>query len=185
MPLLGRFKDDHAIWLLETGQPIGEFARNQDLQKLHKDGLKPLQTYQFVLLDLTGKPLLTLYKGKAPLLTRQMGDIRVADAHQQLLGTCHYTGYQSMRRFMTVTDAAGRELLTLKPAAFGSRSWVLVTPAQQVVARVQRSQATSWKHLLLEHKQDRLEVVFEPGTRELYKALVLSAVLTTYVMLPR
>jgi hypothetical protein len=185
LPLLGKFKDDRTVWDMSTQQPFGEFMPNADLHSLQEWGFVSVKKYQFVLLDAAGKPLLTFYKPKAPLLNPlRIGELRVLDARNQLLGTCRYNTLKVLSWLLTVEDAQGHELMLLKSISIGSRDWVLETPTGVVIGRVRRSRSASWTQLLLEQKHDRFELIFEEAVQESHKALGLSAIIAAYLLFP-
>lgn len=184
LPLLGKFKDDRAIWAMDSQQRFGEFAPNADLESLHEWGYQPLKKYQFVLLDATGQPLLTLFKPRTALINPlQLAEIRVLDTRNQLLGTCRHNAFKALTRLLTIEDARGRELMALKLVSIGSRDMVLETSAG-VVGRIRRSHAAAWTQLFLEHKHDRFELIFEPAAQEIHKSLGISAVVAAYLLVP-
>jgi hypothetical protein len=185
LPLLGKFKNDREVWAMETQERFGEFLPNADLKSLHEWGFQPLKKYQFVLLDADGQPLLTLYKPSSSLLNPfQIGELRVLDAQNQLLGTCRHRLFKGLTRLLTIEDAQGREMMALKQVSISNRDWVFETPTGVIIGRVRRSQSANWMHLLFEHKNDRFELIFEETAKERHKVLGVSAVVAAYLLAP-
>lgn len=186
LPLLGKFEDDNEVFALDSQQRFATFAPNDDLKSLHKWGLQALKKYQFALLDIAGEPLLTLHKPAESILNPlRLAEVQIFDMNNQRIGTCRRGVPKTliMKKLISIEDAQGREIMWLSVEKITSRDLILSAPGG-VVGRVRRSHPAAWTQMLLEHKDDRCEVIFEPQVQGIYKALGISAVITAYLITP-
>lgn len=185
LPLLGKFEGDEDIWVMDSESKLGSFDQNADLKRLQEGTFQSLKQYRFLLLDPDGEKLLTLYKPKAPLFNPfEKGELHVLDGTDQRIGVCHRSQSFNFKGIIDVEDARGRHLMKLDKAAFGSRDFVLETP-NGIIGRIRRTKTADWTQMLLESKNDRLELIFEPDTKDRHKALGISAVLAVYLFVPQ
>ena len=186
LPLLGKFKYDNEVFALDSQQHFASFASNDDLKSLHEWGLQPLKKYDFVLLDIAGEPLLTLHKPAESIVNPlRLAEVQVFDMNNQRIGTCRRgtSNVMKMKKLISIEDTQGREGMWLGMEKLTSRDLVL-SASNGVVGRVRRSHPAAWTQMLLEHKDDRCEVIFEPQVQGIYKALGISAVVAAYLLTP-
>lgn len=117
VPQLGVFKDDTAIYALESGEVLAAFADNPDLNRVYKGGLWFNEAYRFVLLDPVGRHLLTFYKPAKGIMQSLKHELHILDAQDQLLGICRnrVSGFANpfakQDGIITVTDSYSQTLL--------------------------------------------------------------------------
>ena len=111
------------------------------------------------------------------------GELHVLNKDNQLLGICRRKVSFSLKQVLTVDDAQGNVLMHLNLVSVTSRDYVLEMTTGARIAQVRRSRPADWKQMLLEFKDDRLEIIFEPNTPENIKALGISAIMAAYLLI--
>jgi hypothetical protein len=189
VPQLGVFKDDTAIYALDSGELIASFADSTDLDRVYKDGLWFNEAYRFVLLDATGKKLLTFYKPAKGIMQSLKHELHILDAQDHLLGICRNrvlgfaNPFGKQDGIITVTDAYSQTLLeldSLKELKFNLT--IELVQRGQVVGTVLGSKGSGGvSRALFVYARDRFELRFKPEAEAVTKAVGLGAVLALHL----